>query len=342
MSPSGVYHGEMAAASPDPFSTDPLEAVLGGSVTPGDNLDLLASFVDEVRVAASGPAPEPKANLAAMISGGLSPDPAPAGATEGAATEPSWRSKRMSIRTALAKAGGLGLAAKIALGTGVAAASVTTAGAAGVLPEPAHDVVAEVVAATTPFKLPEQAKAKVKVADSVDLSTVPAPGLPDTDDVVGGDDLDGSEPDDGATSERTANHGLCVSTAAQAARQAGLEGRERGEAVSQVARSDCGKPSASGLASTPDPPASGTGDDEGLDDAEEQDRRGGNEGPNPGSSGGGQGHGRPDDAGPGSGGPGSGGPGSGGPGSGSPGSGGPGSGGPGSGGPGGAGGQGQR
>src|SRR5215210_2853441 len=62
---------------------------------------------------------------------------------------PHPREKHMLVNTFLAS-----LAAKLAMATGLAVATVTAAGAAGVLPEPAQNAVASVVEATTPFALP--------------------------------------------------------------------------------------------------------------------------------------------------------------------------------------------
>lgn len=125
------------------------------------------------------------------------------------------------------------LAAKIAVGTGLAVATVTAAGAAGVLPEPAQHTVASVVEATTPFALTDQVGGTVQdAADEVTTTT--------TSTTVAGDDDD----DDGAggTTDKTrkANHGACVSTVAK-----NTTGPDKGKTVSSVARSDCGKTSTS-------------------------------------------------------------------------------------------------
>ncbi len=50
---------------------------------------------------------------------------------------------------------GLGIAGKLALGVGVAAAATTGAGAAGVLPEPVQHAVSKAVGAVTPFTMPD-------------------------------------------------------------------------------------------------------------------------------------------------------------------------------------------
>jgi hypothetical protein len=128
------------------------------------------------------------------------------------------------------------LAAKLAMGVGVAAAAVTAVGATGALPAPAQHAVASVVAATTPFVLPDPStttanttrdKADAEADD--DVSTVTgAPGTP-------------TSADDPAGHERAENHGACVSAAAHD--KSGTD--SHGKTVSSVARSDCGKPTPS-------------------------------------------------------------------------------------------------
>ena len=75
---------------------------------------------------------------------------------------PHPREKHMLVNTFLAS-----LAAKLAMATGLAVATVTAAGAAGVLPEPAQNAVASVVEATTPFTLPDATAAADEVVDDV-------------------------------------------------------------------------------------------------------------------------------------------------------------------------------
>ena len=185
---------------------------------------VLASFAEDLRIVASGPAPEPRPGLVAAMRQGAVPIEQPAG-----------RKKKMLVKTFVG-----GLAAKLALGMGVAAASVTAAGAAGVLPDPAQHAVASVVAAATPFALP----------DPSDVTT-----LATEDDTPGGSTttttssttttLAGSG-DDGDAGTRAVNHGLCVSTAAQDKSGEG----NHGKTVSSVARSDCGKTASSASTTT--------------------------------------------------------------------------------------------
>ena len=133
----------------------------------------------------------------------------------------------MLLKTLLAS-----LAAKIAVGTGLAIASVTAAGAAGVLPDPAQHAVASVVEATTPFDLADQA---VEDLTTTTTSTTIASG---DDDEVG---------EDGVTdTTRKLNHGACVSAVAK-----NTSGPDKGKTVSSVARSDCGKTSTSTTVAPP-------------------------------------------------------------------------------------------
>lgn len=137
----------------------------------------------------------------------------------------------------LTKLAGLSLLAKGSLGIGVATAAVTTAGAAGVLPDAAQHAVATVVSSVSPLELPDPL-ADLPGKASVDLD-VKLPGV--SDDAVddnGDDDADDDAGEDGDAAERRDNHGACVSTAAK---DASVSGRDHGKAVSEIARSDCGK-----------------------------------------------------------------------------------------------------
>ncbi len=174
----------------------------------------LAAFVDDLRIIGSGPAPEPRPGLVAVMRQGPS-DPV--------VSTPGRR--KMLVKTVVGS-----LAAKLAFGVGAAAASVTAAGAAGVLPDPAQHVVASVVGATTPFALPDPSTVTPQVSrDTAGTTTTTLAGG------IGGEDS-GDDSDD-ATGTRTANHGACVSAAAKADTGPGPHGK----VVSSIARSDCGK-----------------------------------------------------------------------------------------------------
>ena len=210
MSPDGVHQNEMPKLPDDQWPTDD---------------PVLASFAEDLRIVASGPAPEPRPGLVAAMRQGVVPiEPQDAGR------------KKMLVKTLLG-----GLVAKVAMGVGVATASVAAAGAAGVLPDPAQHAVASVVAAATPFSLPNP-------SDETTLAT--------EDDTTGGSTtttsttsttLAGSGDDrDGTAGTRAVNHGLCVSTAAQDKSGEG----NHGKTVSSVARSDCGKTGTSSATTT--------------------------------------------------------------------------------------------
>ena len=123
----------------------------------------LAAFADELRAMAAGPPPAASLQLAAMLAEGFSTDkgdllvtaassvPGPAVQVAGL---PKWRTRRMIITEFIA---GLSVATKAAFGIGMAAASVTAAGAAGALPAPAQHAVSAAVEAATPFSFPDKA-----------------------------------------------------------------------------------------------------------------------------------------------------------------------------------------
>ncbi len=143
-----------------------------------------------------------------------------------------WTPSRCSPggrRCYVAKLAGLGLAAKVALGAGVAAAAVTTAGATGVLPDAAQHGVASVVNAISPLEIPDvPAKISASVQAEVDpdlpIPTTTLPGL-------GGDQTDDDATDDATgDDEQFADHGACVS---EVAKDKGLTGREHGQAATR-------------------------------------------------------------------------------------------------------------
>lgn len=140
MSHSGDNGSEMPR--PDSFDENAIASLLAGSPAAPENA-ALASFVEEVR-AAAGAVPTPSPALAAAIAaGGISTQP-PSVAT--------WRKFPMKLKAFLA---GLGVAGKLALGVGVAAAATTGAGAAGVLPGAVQHAVAKAVSEVSPFSMPD-------------------------------------------------------------------------------------------------------------------------------------------------------------------------------------------
>lgn len=125
----------------------------------GDELAELAAFADELHGRGSGPVPVPSVRLAAMLAGGFATGegdlPATAatsrsGPVVGLAGRPTGRKARR-IGEVLA---GLSVAARATFAASMAAASVTAAGAAGILPDPAQGAVSAAVEAVTPFSFP--------------------------------------------------------------------------------------------------------------------------------------------------------------------------------------------
>jgi hypothetical protein len=189
---------------------------------------LLSEFFNELRSWGTGAAPVPNAALASLLDADPAPIPSPP------------RRKKKMITSKLA---GLGIAAKVALGLGVAAAAVTTAGATGVLPPPAQHAVASVVDAVTPLQLPDpNVTTSVGVNAGGSTTDVTVPGSTTT--TIEKDATDDTTNDTtggttgGTTSGQPDNHGACVSAVAH---DTSVTGRDHGKAVSTAAKSDCGK-----------------------------------------------------------------------------------------------------
>jgi hypothetical protein len=175
----------------------------------------MAAFAEDLRIVAGGPAPEPRPGLVAVMGRGVV-----------VPSEPTAGRRKMLVKSVVG-----GVAAKIALGLGVAAASVTAVGAAGVLPEPAQHAVASVVSATTPFVLPDPSTVTARVADD----ETPPSTISSTTSTTSGTGDDESAGGAG----RPANHGACVSAAAKDKTES--DSGSHGRTVSSVARTDCGK-----------------------------------------------------------------------------------------------------
>ena len=168
------------------------EAILAGRPVPDPALGPVAGLVAEMRSLAGEPAPLPSAELAAILAGG------PVGAqSEHTAAETDvcpppavrigrarrGRSGPKPLSRLLRNAAAAGLAARVALGTGVAAASMTGAAAAGVLPGPVQDAVADVVKTVTPFEFPRHTDSRPEPPAGVspedgDEAPGTAPGRP--------------------------------------------------------------------------------------------------------------------------------------------------------------------
>jgi hypothetical protein len=134
---------------------DVVEALLAGRTVP-PGWGGVGAFVVEARSAGQGEPPAPSAELQAILTEGFSiapdADATPRRARRGdraGSTDPVRR-RRMAIAELVT---GLGLGAKVLLGAGVASASLTAAGAAGVLPGPVDHAVEGVVRTATPFDI---------------------------------------------------------------------------------------------------------------------------------------------------------------------------------------------
>lgn len=101
--------------------------------------------------------PAPRGDLAALLAAGFDPADAPAAADDVPVWAPSSPTGSRVLRHPVTRLAGLSLAAKVLLGSGVAAAGVTSAAGAGVLPDPVQNSVSAVVEAVTPFEVPRSA-----------------------------------------------------------------------------------------------------------------------------------------------------------------------------------------
>lgn len=163
-------HDGAMTSSPSIRRRDPddetIEALVAGRPV-DERYEPLAAFVRQVRAVADLAAPPPSAALARMLQGeGVGGDVLPELA--------SRRRRRAGSR--LARAAGVGIAAKVALGASLAAAGVTGAGAVGVLPGGAGDAVRSAVEATTPIDFHSD-------SDDVDRGRGPDGGIEDGQDV---------------------------------------------------------------------------------------------------------------------------------------------------------------
>jgi hypothetical protein len=159
------------------ISDDDAEALLRGDASGvSPELAALAKSLTEFRASAFAPAAQPSAALLARLEADA---PVPAGAI----------SRKRRVRRMLSWFTGLGVLAKIVLGSTVAAAAVTGAGAAGALPGGAQDVFNTVVSVVVPATDDEP-----ESTPTDDPSVEPSP-----------------EPTDGAESEHPDNFGGTIS-----------------------------------------------------------------------------------------------------------------------------------
>jgi hypothetical protein len=134
--------------TPAPLLDDlTIDALVDGSPAPR-GLDQLGAFAAVVRSVGDRPPPRPSPELAALLT---------RGAQDVAALQTTPIPRRATRRSVLAKAAGLGLAAKIGFGTTAVAAGVVGAGAAGVLPGGADRVVRDAIEVVTPVEFTDRA-----------------------------------------------------------------------------------------------------------------------------------------------------------------------------------------
>lgn len=213
---------------------------------------LVAELLGELRSWAQEPAPAPSATLAVLLDGDAEPCVRATPGVSVPLAPHAFRRKRMIA----AKLAGLGVAAKVTLGLGVATAAVATAGATGVLPTQTGQVSTDVqVSVPTSVTTPDVSIPGVPGVSIPDVSvptTTPRVSIPGVT-IPGADALDDDADGDSENSgKRADNHGACVSAVA---RDSSLQGRDHGKAVSAVAQSDCGKPASS---ASPSPSSSTT------------------------------------------------------------------------------------
>lgn len=134
---------------PEMLDEDTIEAIVRGRPVDGPARPL-AAFARAVRVVGDAPGAAPNAELARFLRGG--------GATVvGGATDLEAADRPVAGRVTVlaARVAALG-AAKLVLGATLAAASVTGAGAAGVLPGPADDAVRSAIETVTPVRFDDE------------------------------------------------------------------------------------------------------------------------------------------------------------------------------------------
>jgi hypothetical protein len=146
-----------------------IDQALNDATVP-DDVAPFAGFVDNLRVMADRPVPQPSAELAALLAGRHAAEP-DAGAT---VTSLQPRRRRVQARTAIrTRVAAMGLAGRAAMVAAFAATAVAGA-AAGILPEPATRLVRRAIEVVTPFELP----ATERDAPSEDTTEARAAGEP--------------------------------------------------------------------------------------------------------------------------------------------------------------------
>lgn len=168
------------------------ENLLAGRPVCDDELMPVAALLSTVRFSAYEAPPAPSLALAAVLAG----EPVGATAVEpvgATAVDPAPRTQPRpgALSRLLRNVAAAGLVAKIAMGAGVAAASMTGAAAAGVLPDSVQDAVAGAVRAMTPFEFPDHTGERPLPDGGGPLD---APGEPATEHTPPPDDVPTGDP----------------------------------------------------------------------------------------------------------------------------------------------------
>jgi hypothetical protein len=171
MSPAGDVRDEMTIGCLD----EAFDRFLAGRPVPTEAARLVA-FVNDVRAVAVRPG-QPSPQLAELLATGLLTGPETAAAravpTPGVAQPAGQQRRRRTmlgiLAAATARLTSAGAVAQAATGLGIVLASVTGAGAAGVLPDPVQNPVSSVLEAVTPLELPDSAD------DRSTMNEAPAP-----------------------------------------------------------------------------------------------------------------------------------------------------------------------
>jgi hypothetical protein len=205
MRPFDDYEGEMQ--TPRPLDDTTVNLLLTGAAVGDEDLRALSAFVTEIRTSAKMPAPPPSAALQAVLTGGIATvdhrDASPATArsalrdvprVSGAAKPTKKLVPRVVSGLALHLATA-GFGAKAAFGVTLAAASVTGAAAAGVLPDPIQHTVAGVVRALSPFEFPDRAHSDEKLDAETGNEDTEVDGSTSTDERRPRVDERGSDPE---------------------------------------------------------------------------------------------------------------------------------------------------
>lgn len=253
-----------------------VEALLNGTAPAGrGELEPVAAFVEDLRIASFESAPRPSAALSARLGSASWISPAVGGLRpvldrEAASAFAAPLPHRGRVRMIFSWFTGLGLAAKIAIGATVMAVGAVGAGAAQALPTPVQQSFNEIVGLAPETDAPAVEDSGADSTDTTDdTATVPDPAVEDGTPVV-----DPTVPvvgdDDGTADQGKTDHATAVT---EAAHDDSTEGREHGEAVSDAAHQNRGQGGSSDDSAeheSGDDDSAGeveSGDDNGADDS---------------------------------------------------------------------------